>query len=170
MPVEALVRTEQAQYYDLAHVADSKDLAAQELPAPFTRILDKCLKPFEVLSKRLKLFPADGEPYFPLSKSQERERFKAEASQVVAFYTKDLLDPQTSSADIEQTWRNLEEIAPQLVTILIDNENFIDGVSESQALNILAAALQVVRDPGSRVTFLGSTSCANINTTRLPSK
>jgi hypothetical protein len=84
-------------------------------------------------------------------------RLMEQAKKVVAFYCADYFSPDTadgfaSEAD-KRKFFNMREIAPQIVRILSDRDNYISMVAEEHALNIVAAALHMVRYPETQMVI-----------------
>jgi len=90
----------------------------------------------------------------PVEQVKEKDQFLAEAREVIAFYTHDLFDDHNRvKPESERTWKNVTEITPKLVEILVNHGGYGDSVEKSHALNILAASLQMVRDPQTKMAL-----------------
>lgn len=149
-------------------------------PRHFSSLLQRCLTPFQQneervdksvqVEDRIQVFN-NGDRPLPVTDKVHRSAFTEEAAQVVGQFCKDLIQPDGNLIpEKEQEWFNLMDIAPKLIEIMTDRDNHISLVQQPQALNIVAAALHLARNPNAeaviRVGFGGSDD--PFTTSRLP--
>lgn len=120
----------------------------------FNTLVHKCLTPFQRRTpERIQVFTNGDDPY-PPTDSSHRALFMKETAEVVARYSQDLL---TADGNLmpgrEQEWFNLIEIAPRLIEIMTNRDNYITLVQKSQTLDIVATALHMARFPNTEVVF-----------------
>ncbi len=84
----------------------------------------------------------------------EREIIRDEIEQLVAFYCIDLIGIPQDSEEIASEWANTYEVAPAVIGIMTDKNAHIEGVQKTHALNIVAAALRIARDPNTKVKIV----------------
>lgn len=148
MAVEAPIKV--AQLYDLGEFVSA---GSPPVASSLNALVNKALEPYEHSPKRLILYPEEGSPYSSFDSSESKEQFRQQAQLLAYSYTKDILNSDGSQAvGSEQIWSNLLEIVPSLVRISIDPQNYTEGALESHALNPLAAALLMARNPSARIT------------------
>ncbi|HBQ51175.1 TPA: hypothetical protein DD690_04300 [Candidatus Daviesbacteria bacterium] len=116
----------------------------------FQRLVRKCLKPFETdTSKRIRTFIDGGDASSPMDPNL-KGAFTTEAERVVSMYCQ---SPIESDGRINQWFYNLEEVAPNLIAIMVRHDHYIGLVQQSNALNILAAALDIAQNPNKEITI-----------------
>lgn len=85
----------------------------------------------------------------------EREIFRDEIIELVSFHFQDEIaaaDP--NSTNVVRKWVEAEEVAPALIDLITDKKAHIEGVQKSHALNIVSAALQIARNPDTRIKIV----------------
>src|SRR3989344_2174618 len=152
---ETIRQTEQFTYYTPTHLHLIEGVGGKT-PTPereaklLRRFVQKCTYPFLEAEeeRKIKLFTNGTAPHYPTESSDSRSRFVSEAEQVVSQYCREYFDSSgTVLPNRQQDWNNLCEIAPKLVAIVADRKNYISMVHQSDALNIIGAAIVKVQKP-----------------------
>lgn len=82
-----------------------------------------------------------GEPSLTVGATGRQDIFQQEVSQVLSYHLEGVIDNNNE-------WANVQEIVPRLIQILLDRDgNHIQAVSRQQAINVIAFAVDVARNP-----------------------
>lgn len=88
-----------------------------------------------------------------LTALDERDILKEEMADVVASHFKDLIEDPGDSEEKDAQWANAE-VAPTIIGLITDKNAYIEGVQKSHALNIVSAALQIARNPNTKIKIV----------------
>ena len=83
----------------------------------------------------------------------EREILREEIGDLVAYHFRDLIKVSDQLGTSDE-WANAYEVAPVLIGFMTDKKVHIEGVQKSHALNMISAALQIARNPNTRVKIV----------------
>lgn len=90
----------------------------------------------------------------------EREILKEEIGGLVAFHFKDIIEGPQTREDINE-WSNAYAVVPEIINLISDPTAYIEAVQKSHALNIVSAALQIARNPNTRVKIVSGFGASN---------
>lgn len=121
----------------------------------FRSFLDKCLGGFSQVApdskRRIALMNNGDKPISPFENSL-RNSFRAQAAEVVVSYCRDFFPDPEGAPDISGGWANIAEIAPRVVSALIDPRS-VPLIDRGEALNILASGLHIARFPQTQIVI-----------------
>ncbi len=148
----------QRTYYRPAPQMDSEIRSGPAIESPaVTGLFNACVRK-QLIDKpntkgeRVQFFTDGLPPSFP--SGTEKEIFIEESKQIIRFYTQDILDTNGNiPPGKSQEFKNMLEIAPELVRILTNSESHISFAQRSQSLNILGAALHLSRHPNTELAI-----------------
>lgn len=83
----------------------------------------------------------------------EREILREEIEGLVAFHFKDLIENPSAEKTADE-WINAHEIVPALIGFMTDKDSYIEGVQKSHTLNIVSSAMQIARNPNTKIKIV----------------